>query len=93
VATPGFEPKTYDEALGHLIEEAGEVQSAAGKMVRFGPLSFNPLLPPDQRETNEEWLDREMTDLIAAVITMRRFIHKRRFDNIPIDARVIRQWR
>lgn len=56
-----------DKALAHLVEEAGEVLSAAGKSMRFGLVSVNPLLPPEQRETNEAWLRREVEDLKLAV--------------------------
>jgi hypothetical protein len=55
---PGF-----DQALSHLIEEAGEVLAACGKLQRHGPLSVNPLLPVAEQETNIAWLWREMADL------------------------------
>ena len=42
----------FDSSLGHFIEECGEVLAAAGKTVRFGPLSVNPLLPEQDQETN-----------------------------------------
>jgi len=53
----------FDKQLGHLIEEMGEVGAAAGKTLRWGPLSTNPLLPPNEREANITWLWREMHDL------------------------------
>jgi hypothetical protein len=55
---PGF-----DFALSHAIEEAGEFLAAAGKTGRWGRYSYNPELPADQQETNEDWLRREMADL------------------------------
>lgn len=59
---PGF-----DFALAHAIEEAGEFLAAAGKTQRWGRDSSNPELPEAERETNEEWLRREMLDLSDAL--------------------------
>lgn len=56
-----------EKRLSHVIEEAGEVLVAAGKIQRFGFLSVNPLLPPEQQETNVDWLRREMADLRLAL--------------------------
>lgn len=58
--------------LGRFIEECGEALAAAGKTVRFGWDSWNPLIPASQRETNEEWLRREVDDLEAAIGRLRR---------------------
>ena len=33
---PGYEPETFKEKLGYLIEECGEVLAAAGKTIRCG---------------------------------------------------------
>lgn len=59
---PGFE-----KALAHVVEEAGEVLAAVGKTQRFGPLSVNPLLPPEEQEMNLFWLLRELEDLKSAI--------------------------
>jgi len=59
---PGF-----DFALAHAIEEAGEFLAAAGKTQRWGRDSVNPEIPVDERETNEDWLWREMSDLRGAL--------------------------
>lgn len=64
-----------DKALAHLIEEAGEVLSAAGKTVRFGFDSYNPLLPLEQQETNEDWLKREVHDLKLAIRKLEEEMH------------------
>ena len=64
-------------ALGRFIEECGEALAAAGKTVRFGWDSWNPLIPASQRETNEEWLRREVADLEVAIARLRR---SRRWD-------------
>jgi NTP pyrophosphatase (non-canonical NTP hydrolase) len=57
----------FDKRLSHLIEECGEVLSAAGKLQRWGIYSVNPLLPPSQQEANVEWLRRELQDLKQAI--------------------------
>jgi NTP pyrophosphatase (non-canonical NTP hydrolase) len=59
--------KGFDKQLAHLVEECGEVLAAAGKTQRWGRECFNPELPPEQRETNEDWLKRELKDLQAAI--------------------------
>jgi hypothetical protein len=64
---PQYEPKTAEQRLGYLIEECGEVLAAAGKSVRWGLASYNPELPEDEQETNEQWLHRELLDLVAAI--------------------------
>lgn len=53
----------FDINLKHLVEECGEVLSAAGKTLRFGPMSYNPDHPPEEREPNCRWLHRELEDL------------------------------
>jgi hypothetical protein len=60
------EQSINDEDLGVLIEECGEVLKAAGKAVRFGLSKRNPL-PGASRETNEQWLEREIADLQYAI--------------------------
>jgi hypothetical protein len=54
-------------ALAHAAEEAGELLAAIGKTLRWGADSVNPLLPPDQQETNREWILREIPDLQGAL--------------------------
>jgi hypothetical protein len=51
----------------HAAEEAGELVAALGKLLRWGPDSYNPDLPPEQRETNIEWVRREYADLREAM--------------------------
>ena len=58
--------KNKGNALGKFIEECGEAIAAAGKTVRFGWSSYNPL-PGASTETNEAWLRREVTDLEEAI--------------------------
>lgn len=61
-----YRSKSADQALAHLIEEMGEALAAAGKTLRWGPDSYNPELPPGQREKNINWLRRELEDLHRA---------------------------
>lgn len=66
-----YEPRTTKQHLGYLVEECGEVMAAAGKTLRWGLDSFNPDLPVyPRRETNEEWLRRELEDLSGAIARM-----------------------
>lgn len=62
-----FLPHTCDDCLAHAIEECGEFIAAAGKTLRFGYLSVNPLLPAADREPNIEWLRRELADVRQAM--------------------------
>lgn len=64
--------KNKGNALGKFIEECGEALAAAGKTVRFGWDSWNPLLPPEKRETNGEWLQREIADLEEAIARLKK---------------------
>ena len=69
-----YEPKTITQALGYLVEEAGEVQAAIGKSIRWGLDSTNPELPPKERETNGRWILRELLDLEGAIMRARSFL-------------------
>jgi hypothetical protein len=59
-------------AQGKAVEEAGEFLAAMGKTQRWGWDSFNPELPPAQRETNAAWVRREMADLRGALDNLER---------------------
>ena len=74
---PEYEPKSTTDHLGYLIEEAGEVLAAAGKSIRWGLDSYNPELPPQERESNEDWLRREMRDLTRAIDFMKMHLDSR----------------
>lgn len=80
---PKYEPRTREQFYGYLIEECGEVLHAAGKTLRWGERSYNPDLPPAQREANVEWLRREMRDLRGAIDRLEGFLS----DNSPIGLR------
>lgn len=64
---PQYMPKTREQKLGYLVEECGEVLGAVGKTQRWGLESYNPELPPEDRETNRQWILREIVDLKRAV--------------------------
>jgi NTP pyrophosphatase (non-canonical NTP hydrolase) len=59
---PEYYPNTIEQKLGYLVEECGEVLAAVGKTQRWGLDSFNPE-PGASRETNRNWIQRELSDL------------------------------
>lgn len=61
-----YVPEQLWEKIGYLVEECGEVQQAIGKSMRWGLESCNPELTAVDRETNREWILRELKDLISA---------------------------
>jgi hypothetical protein len=63
---PEYKPKDAGQVLAYFVEECGEVLAAAGKTQRWGWLSSNPELPPEERETNAAWIGRELGDLLVA---------------------------
>lgn len=63
---PQYEPKSVEQKLGYLVEECGETLHAVGKTQRWGLESYNPE-PGASRETNREWILRELHDLKAAI--------------------------
>lgn len=71
---PEYEPRDAETALGYLVEECGEVLSAAGKAQRWGLDSVNPEIPRREQETNREWILRELIDLERAIDRVRRFV-------------------
>lgn len=67
---PQYRPITLGQKLGYLVEECGEVLAAVGKTQRWGLESFNPE-PGASRETNREWILRELSDLEIACAIVR----------------------
>ena len=63
--------KEAGNPLGKFIEECGEALAAAGKTVRFGWESYNPL-PGASKEINEAWLEREIRDLEEAIVRLKK---------------------
>lgn len=73
MADPRFlRPGNLRFAMDHVAEEAGEMLAALGKSMRWGLDSVNPLLPPDEQETNRAWLEREIVDLRDALTRLER---------------------
>lgn len=68
---PQYVPKTLDQKLGYFVEEAGEAQAAIGKAIRWGLESVNPELPPEEQETNRNWILRELEDVERALLFLR----------------------
>ena len=66
-----YYPVSIDQKLGYLVEECGEVLAAVGKTQRWGLDSFNPE-PGASRETNREWILRELHDLEEACAIVRK---------------------
>lgn len=64
---PKYMRPGLDFAVGKAVEELGELQAALGKTLRWGWKSYNPELPKAQRETNEEWVRREIADVRSAL--------------------------
>jgi NTP pyrophosphatase (non-canonical NTP hydrolase) len=71
-----YKPKTTNRKLGYLVEECGEVLAAIGKTQRWGLENFNPELPVEQRETNRDWILRELIDLLYAINMLREDLIK-----------------
>ena len=69
---PEYEPKTTDQCLGYLVEECGEVLHAVGKTQRWGLHSANPEIPLRERESNADWILRELRDLRRAINKVER---------------------
>ena len=53
--------------LAHTVEECGELVTAIGKTQRWGLDSYDPTVPESQRETNRDWIRREMKDARLAL--------------------------
>lgn len=61
------EDDDFDKRADHVLEEIGEVISAYGKSRRFGWASYDPTIPPVERESNRDWFLREVCDLKWAI--------------------------
>lgn len=66
MSNPKYRPTTTLATLGWLAEEAGEVQAAVGKTIRWGLASRNPE-PGSSKEMNGDWILRELKDLREAM--------------------------
>jgi len=59
--------RNFGTPLSHVVEECGEVIAAAGKVLRFGWDSTNPLLPIADQVVNETLMKQEVADLECAI--------------------------
>jgi hypothetical protein len=62
-----FLQEGVDKKILHAAEECCELGAALMKAARWGLNSVNPLLPPEQQETNRDWIFREMKDVRATL--------------------------
>lgn len=76
MSDPRYFQDGFDKRLSHVIEECGELLAAAGKTQRWGALSYNPLIPKHERETNLVWLRREMRDVQEAILRLDQAIEE-----------------
>lgn len=60
------------ERLAILLEELGEAQQAIGKILRHGYYSFNPDTLGPNNPTNREHLERELGDVLGAIVILDR---------------------
>lgn len=60
-------PKTELQKLAYLIEECGELIQALGKAIRWDLDAYNPELLEEDRETNRDWILREIKDVKRAI--------------------------
>ena len=72
MSDPKYIRDDFEHSLGHFIEECGEALAAAGKTLRWGWASYNPEIPVTDRETNAQWLQREMVDLRDAMARLQK---------------------
>lgn len=56
------------ERLAYLIEECGEVQQIAGKILRHGYESYNPF--DEKKISNRKLLIKELTNVLQAMTRM-----------------------
>lgn len=84
MSKPEYLREGFDFCLAHLVEECGEVIAAAGKTQRWGRESYNPE-PGASKETNEEWLLREIKDMEDCISRIRVEIVKPKIRKIIED--------
>ena len=70
------------ERLAFLIEELGEALQCAGKIIRHGYESYNPVVNTGM--TNRRELERELGDITAAITMM---VNSRDVSSSGIDIR------
>lgn len=85
MTNPKYLRPGFNFALSHAIEECGEFLAAAGKAQRWGRDSVNPELPRADRETNIDWLKREMGDLRGALDRIDAALAKEQLDPYGLE--------
>lgn len=75
---PKYMPAKRDRDgwLFKLIEEMGETNAAIGKAGRWGMGSYDPTVPIAERETNAQWILRELLDVEEAIVHVRRHLEE-----------------
>lgn len=73
-------------AMGKAVEEAGEFLAAMGKTMRWGWQSYNPELPEEKRESNADWVRREMADLLDALNNLENEMTRQRWPGSAAEA-------
>ena len=74
-------------ARGKAIEELGELQAALGKSLRWGWQSYNPEIPHIERETNAQWVRREIADVRNALDNLEKEMKRdTACQTLPLDA-------
>ncbi len=71
MTNPKYKQNGFPLRLSKVIEEMGEALAAAGKTQRWGPFSYNPEIPEEERERNIDWLMRELVDVENAISDVR----------------------
>lgn len=74
MSNPIYFKNDFNSCLGHAIEECGEFLAAAGKLQRHGAESYDPTVSVDKRESNMDWMKREMRDVREAMLRLERAI-------------------
>ena len=64
------------EELGEVVKEAGELSAALGKLQRWGPMSVNPDLKPEDQESNIAWVRRKRRDLSRELLDLEQALDR-----------------
>ena len=80
MSNPKYLQNGFDKRLAHAIEECGEFLAAAGKLQRWGATSFNPELPLEMRESNIDWMFRELLDVEEAMQRLKESVARREWE-------------
>jgi hypothetical protein len=70
MSDPKYLQDELEKRFDHLAEECGEFITAYAKMRRWGAMSYNPELPPEERTPNAVWVTNEMNDVFKATMRL-----------------------